>query len=110
MTDYKPLDLGPIREVFDVEVDEDGLYDALCWSEELTKDLSNLMETSSYIPSLLAEVVRLRREVAMGHASGAWRPDVTDDEGRCACRDCLPAHADGWDPSKPLDWKPEGEA
>lgn len=99
MTDYKPLDLGPIRERSEVYVDDDGLYDALDWSTPLTKDLSNLMETCSDIPPLLAEVVRLRREMAVDHFMRF--PETPP------CPVCVAARSEGWDPSKPLDWKPE---
>lgn len=63
MTDYKPLDLGPIRE----RHQSFRQWEIL----ELPYEAQTVVDDD--IPSLLAEVVRLRREVAMEHQRRGYR-------------------------------------
>lgn len=103
MTDYKPLDLGPIRE----RADECSYIESLHEDHLTASDRSALD-----VPYLLAEVVRLRREVAVAHrnaegGSVVVLPGIALWGASCGCPTCQAAALDGWDPSKPLDWKPE---
>lgn len=98
MTDYKPLDLGPIRERAEECSYIEGLHeDHLTASERSALD----------VPYLLAEVVRLRREVAVAHENIERK--CHPRRVKCECPTCQASALDGWDPSKPLDWKPEAK-
>lgn len=126
VTDYTPVNLERIRRAIarsgssssgtaSVPMTNDRLHELESSSgcrwpssalrREVLAEIYRLREESrslSYIPNLLDEVVRLRRQIAKEH-------DRTDDCLFEPCVFCQAARSDNWDPSKPLDWVPEAK-
>lgn len=63
---------------------------------------------SEDVPALVAEVTWLRREVALSHSfRRGFGPGPVMCNFWAPCRVCVAARADGWDPTRAVDWRPD---